>query len=273
MEMIYVPAGQFAMGSSQEDVDRAFEQCGVQYDHCTREGYELEQPPHTVEPDGFWIDRTEVTNAQYAAFLNRQGNQQEGGTPWLDLDEGCLIQEVGGEYRAVPGYADHPVVCVSWYGAVAYSRSVGGRLPTEAEWEYAARGPQSLRYPWGEAFDSSKVNFCDVNCAHDFRATEYDDGYGTTAPVGSYPGGASWSGAVDMAGNVWEWTQTRFDGYPYDASDGREELSPVGKRTLRGGSFTNLIPNVRGAYRAGLPPDNKVPSLGFRVVVPSEGSN
>jgi hypothetical protein len=123
--MVYVPAGEFEMGSTEGDSD--------------------EQPVHDVTLDGFWIDKHEVTNAQFAAFLNEKGNQEEGGTTWLELDsDDCLIEKSGEEFRPKSGYADHPVVEVSWYGAKAYAKWVGGQLPSEAEWEYAARGPMFI---------------------------------------------------------------------------------------------------------------------------------
>ena len=131
MVMVYVPAGEFEMGST--------------------EGDSHEQPVHTVVLDAFWIDRTEVMNAQFAHFLNEEGNQREGGVMWLDLDdEACLIASSGGEFEPKTGYGGHPVIEVSWYGAQAYCDWAGARLPTEAEWEYAARGPEASVYPWGD---------------------------------------------------------------------------------------------------------------------------
>ena len=112
-------------------------------------GDEDEKPMHMVALDGFWIDCTPVTNAQFARFLKQQGNQMEGGRTWLEQDHSHI---------AGPGYEDHPVVAVSWYGAAAYARWAGGRLPTEAEWEYAARGPQGRVYPWGDRFDAKRFN-------------------------------------------------------------------------------------------------------------------
>ncbi len=120
MVMVYVPGGTFQMGSDEDDSN--------------------EQPVHTVTLDAFWIDQTEVTNAQFAAFLNDQGNQTERGVTWLELESDySLIEQTGDEYQPKSSYADHPVLEVSWYGANAYCQWAGVQLPTEAQWEYAAR--------------------------------------------------------------------------------------------------------------------------------------
>ena len=125
MTMVYVPSGTFQMGSDEGDSD--------------------EQPVHAVTLDSFWIDQTEGPNAQYAMVLNNRGNQTEDGVTWLDVkDENCLVEQSEGEFQPKSNYADHPVIEVSWYGAAAYCEWTGGRLPTEAEWEYAARGEQSF---------------------------------------------------------------------------------------------------------------------------------
>ena len=117
MVVVYVPGGTFLMGSDVNDPDAESD----------------EHPPHRVTLDRFWIDQTEVTNAQFATFLNERNNQKGGGVTWLDLEpEFCLIERVGGEYRPKSGYADHPVIEVSWYGAAAYCDWAGARLPTEA---------------------------------------------------------------------------------------------------------------------------------------------
>ena len=114
------------------------------------------------------------------------------------------------------------------------------RLPSEAEWEYAARGPDSLLFPWGNEFDRPVLNFCDLRCGSPGADSGASDGYALTGPVGSYPGGASWVGALDMAGNLWEWTSGLPYDYPYRADDGREvgaEVDSSSFRTLRGGAW------------------------------------
>jgi formylglycine-generating enzyme required for sulfatase activity len=190
MALVYVPAGHFEMGSSHD---------------------ERAQPVHVVAVDAFWIDQTEVTNAMFTEFLNERGNQVEEGVSWLEPGAGHRgivyghIKENDGLFLPQAGYEDYPVVEVSWYGAAAYCSWAGGRLPTEAEWEYAARGPESRDYPWGNTFDGRRANYCDVNCTYEWRDTSVDDGSAQWTAVGSYPDGASWCGALDMAGNVWEW--------------------------------------------------------------------
>ena len=133
--MLYIPAGEFEMGSSDVQIAAALEGCERDRGsgRCEREWFGDEAPPHPVTLDAYWSDRTEVTNAQYAAFLNEGGNQVEGGVAWLEgEDEKSLIEQVDGEYRPEAGYADHPAIKVSWYGALAYCDWVGGELPTEA---------------------------------------------------------------------------------------------------------------------------------------------
>jgi formylglycine-generating enzyme required for sulfatase activity len=203
------------------------------------------------------LDETEVTNEQYAAFLNDRGGTKSEET-WLGLqDEDCLIERAGGEYRAKSGYADHPVVEVSWHGAAAYCEWVGGRLPTEAEWEYAARGPEARRYPWGNsAPDCERANFW-----------EGQDGcVGGTTAVGSYPAGAAWCGAHDMAGNVWEWVADWFDEEYYRRAPSENPTGPLSgdSRVVRGGAWGFYPHDVRSADRGRDDPDITYETIGFR---------
>jgi formylglycine-generating enzyme required for sulfatase activity len=241
--MVYVPAGEFQMGSDPEvDPDADSD----------------EQPVHTVALDAFWIDQTEVTNARFATFLNAMDNREEGGETWLELtDEDCLIEQVDDTYRAKDGYAEHPVIEVSWYGARAYCTWAGRRLPTEAEWEYAARGPEGRIYPWGDAFE----------CAHGNFPGDYCDGYIRTAPVGRFPDGASWTGALDMAGNVWEWVADWYGAYP----SGRQE-NPTGPETgeyrvLRGGGWGLIAWYGRATSRYRSTPTGRGHYVGFRCAI------
>ena len=261
--MVYVPAGKFEMGSSDDEVDYALQLCNEYRGDCKREWFEDEQPVHTVVLDSFWIDQTEVTNGQFAAFLNARGNQEEGGATWLDLEHG-LIEKIGGEFRPKIGFADHPVVEVSWYGAAAYCEWAGGRLPTEAEWEYAARGPEGRVFPWGDTFDGTRLNYCDANCGYDHADKTVDDGYARVAPVRSYPDGASWCGALDMAGNVWEWVADWYGAYLSEWQMNPTGLSSGKGRVLRGCSWNCNPSFVRGAHHHSHSPVDTLHDVSFR---------
>jgi formylglycine-generating enzyme required for sulfatase activity len=267
MVMVYVPAGEFTMGSTDEEVDNALALCNEYRGDCERDQFEDEQPAHAVALDGFWIDRTEVTNAQFAAFLNEEGNQEEGGVTWLELEgETCLIEHVGSEFRPKSGYGDHPVIEVSWYGAAAYCEWAGGRLPTEAQWEYAARGPEGCTFPWGDEVDGTRLNYCDANCDSDLADEAFDDGYAYIAPVGSYPDGASWVGALDLAGNVWEWGADWYGDYPSERQENPSGPSVGDWRVVRGGSWSTLWIYVRAVYRNYVRPVGRYGGFGFRCV-------
>jgi formylglycine-generating enzyme required for sulfatase activity len=272
MVMVYVPAGEFTMGSTDDEVDDALALCNEYRGDCERDRFAREQPAHAVALDGFWIDRTEVTNAQFAAFLNEEGNREEEGVTWLALErEDCLIERTGGEFRPKSGYGDHPVVKVSWYGAAAYCEWAGGRLPTEAQWEYAARGSQGYIFPWGDELDGTRLNYCDANCEFGDAYESFDDGYARSAPVGSYPDGASWVGAFDLAGNVWEWGGDWYGEYP----SGRQEnpsgpSTGDGYRVVRGGGWSDFWFDARAASRYGVHhgyPGGRYDGFGFRCVV------
>jgi tetratricopeptide (TPR) repeat protein len=182
-----------------------------------------------VKDFGFYIDIHEVSNAEYAAFLNERGNQSEGGVAWLDIEDAdAQIESQPGRYAAKGRYADHPVVEVSWYGARAYCNWVGKRLPTEEEWQQAALGRDGRRYPWGnEEADAGGVQRANYD-----QGASQSDGYERSAPVGSFPAGASPYGALDMAGNVWEWV---------DQEEG-------GRRLLLGGSWLNDESYLQAPY-------------------------
>jgi len=190
-------------------------------------GEEDEKPAHTVTLDAFWIDQTEVTNGMYSICV-KAGD--------------CKEPSITTEYFD-PNYANHPVVYVSWEDANAYCTWADRRLPTEAEWEKAASWNEVNQtksiYPWGDNIDCSLANYYDGN----------KDCIGTTTAVGSYPDGASPYGAWDMAGNVSEWVSSLYQPYPYDANDGRENLSSPDVRVIRGGAWFDLDLYVRSAYR------------------------
>jgi formylglycine-generating enzyme required for sulfatase activity len=223
MVMVYVPAGEFIMGSADSD--------SLALDD--------EKPQHTVYLDAFWIDKTEVTNAQYRKCV-------EAGK--------CKASRCADNAR-LNGDAQ-PVVCVSWDDAATYAQWVGGRLPTEAEWEKAARGTDRRIFPWGDAPDPNRANY-------------YDTGIGTTSAVGSYPAGASPYGALDMTGNVCEWVADWYDSGYYARSPERNPTGPdSGKyRVLRGGSWDFFRRDERCASRFRFFPVLFNYNVGFRVVV------
>ncbi len=230
--MVYVPGGTFEMGSLPDN-----DQFG----------------PHTVTLDGFWIDQTEVTNAQYAVFLNDQGNQLQEGWTWLEVEQmEAQIELAGDVFQPRPGKANHPVIEVSWNGANAYCQWVGGRLPSEAEWEYAARGPENFIYPWGNGGPTCELSQLGGCGDH-------------SVPVGSLSDeGASWIGAKDMAGNVWEWTADYYGEYPSEAQTNPTGPETGERKVARGGSFMSAPDTLHTAYRWSHPRMYSVPNVGFR---------
>ena len=151
----------------------------------------------------YYMDKYEVTNGEYAQFLNDLGNQEEEGAPWIELrSRFALIEESeSGKFVAIDSFDTHPAVEISWHGAKAYCEWAGKRLPTQSEWRFGCQGRDSRKYPWGKKFIEGYANI--YGHKH--------DGYVRTAPVGTYPLGASPFGLLDMSGNVWEWTYSEGD--------------------------------------------------------------
>ena len=215
-EMVSIPAGEFWMGSDDGDTD--------------------EKPRRRVYLDAFRIDKFEVTNTLYRRFMEATGRaapQYWSDSKWNEPQQ--------------------PVVGVDWNDAEAYCRWAGKRLPTEGEWEKAARGTDGRKYPWGEQWDSS-------------RANSDESKLGKTVAVGSYPSGASPYGAHDMAGNVWEWVADWYDGNYYRRAPDRNSKGPDSGqfRVLRGGSWLYNPRFLRVSYRARLTPTNRGSNVGFR---------
>ena len=243
--MLLIPAGEFVMGCNDA------------------EGSQNEKPAHTVFVDAFYMDKSPVTNAQYKAFVDanprwRKGNVRE------EYGAANYLQHWSGN-NCPTGKGNHPVVYVSWYAATAYAKWVGKRLPTEAEWEKAARGGLAgKKFPWGNAINPSKAN--------------YNKNVGDTTRIGRYP--ANDYGLYDMAGNVWEWCLDEYDPDFYAGSRRNNPISgssTVEKvrsellkstRVLRGGSWSTSAYNLRVTSRGGVTPSGSRPAYGFRCVKP-----
>jgi len=226
MVEVYVPAGEFSMGSNNEDTTD-------------------EKPVHTVYLDAYWIDRYEVNNEQYQQCV---------------VAGGCTPPQPTSSYTHSSYYgnsqlASYPVINVDWNQATAYCVWAGRRLPTEAQWEKAARGTDGRTYPWGEGIDCQKANYSAC-------------GSGDTSAVGSYPAGASPYGALDMAGNVWEWVNDWYGESYYRESSSQNPGGPSSgdRRVLRGGSWIHIVDFARSADRYGFNPDFRYNFIGFRCV-------
>lgn len=232
-EMVLIPAGEFTMGSDE---------------------HFGEGPAHKVNLKAFYIDKYEVTNQQYCLFLNEMGNQTEDGAPWLSLKD-SRIEYKNGSFTPMAGYEDHPVVQVTWYGAKSYASWRGCRLPTEAEWEKAARGGfEGRTYSWGDEIDPSMANYG--------QDTE------NTTPVGSYPSNSY--GLHDMIGNVWEWCNDWYSNNYYMVSPYQSPGGPdLGDaRIVRGGGWSGPVhvyaKYLRCSFRHFLRPNRTTFYLGFR---------
>ena len=236
--MVWIPAGEFMMGSIDAD----------------GQAYGDEKPQSKIGLHGYWMDRTEVTNAQYRKFVEAGGYRSgeywsEAG--WIWKNQNYVTQPDcwgNGDFNQ----PEQPVVCVSWYEAFAYASWANGRLPTEAEWEKAARGTDRRTYPWGELGPNDQL-------------LNFNGRIGRTTPVGAYPRGASPYGVLDMAGNVSEWVSSEFKDYPYDSSDGRESPDGTSVRAMRGGYWSVAARYVRSASRGRNAPGYRGHHLGFRV--------
>jgi len=258
--MIRIPAGEFWMGSPEGEGDND------------------ERPQHKVYLSDYYIDKHEVTNEQFERFVRAAGHQTDaerlGSGRVYDKDSSKWIDRKGVSWRTYYSYAtrNHPVILVSWNDAKAYCDWAGKRLPTEAEWEKAARGTDARQCPWGNSAPGSSRNgnFADEAAKREFPnwmiVSGYDDGYVRTAPVGTYPAGASPYGCLDMAGNVWEWCSDWYGETYYGTSPSNNPQGPSSgsSRVLRGGSWYNCAGLLRCAYRCGVGASSRDDGDGFR---------
>lgn len=243
--LVSIPAGEFIMGSDPDN-DPYF--LGV------------EGPSHRVYVDEFFIYRTEVTNEMYQKCV------VEKACPKPDQNR----SRTHSDYYGNSEFDDYPVINVSWVSAQSYCKWAGGQLPTEAEWEKAARGEDDRLFPWGNdpPYDG-QINMCDSYCADSGNRTSYRDDYPDIAPVGAHPGTESPYGVLDKSGNVWEWvfdwkTDGYLKNYEYENPKGPASGSA---RVLRGGSWRNITSEVRAVVRISLTPARSLDTVGFRCVI------
>ena len=259
-EMVLIPAGDFQMGSNDS------------------EAYDNEKPVHTVYVDAFYIDTYEVTNAQFKTFVDANPPWQKGNIPDKYHDGGYLKLWNGNNYPR--GMGSDPVVGVSWYAAMAYAQWAGKRLPTEAEWEKAARGGlNGKKYTWGNvAPNGTQCNFADKTLSelnpNEWSDENVDDGYSAMAPIGSYP--PNGYGLYDMAGNVWEWCLDAYEEGFYRRSprrnpvaggwvgDGFAKVQTHNARMFRGGAWNNPASSLRVSFRSADTPTISKAVIGFR---------
>ncbi|MFV9503898.1 MAG: formylglycine-generating enzyme family protein [Oscillochloridaceae bacterium umkhey_bin13] len=245
--LIAVPDGPFLMGTPLHALSDLARQYGG-----TRESYREETPQHELALPAFWIARTPVSNALYGLYV--AATQAPAPLRWRGPTPPAAL-------------ADHPVVDINWHEAQAFCHWLADqwtpppgvgvpRLPSEAEWERAARGLDGRSFPWGEGFTPSLAN-------------TRESGLATTSPLGAYPAGASPAGGLDLAGNVWEWTASLDQLYPYRADDGREDPLAPGRRIMRGGCYANPHGYARCACRFRLLPTVRNEFTGFRFAAAS----
>ena len=266
--MVWIPGGEFQMGSDPKEIDQLWAKTGWEADW--KQYATDESPKHRVKVDGFWMYTTEVTNEQYGKFLKVTGHRE----PLFWQDE-----RFSGPKQ--------PVVGVSWDDAQAYCKWAGARLPTESEFEYALRGGDDRIFPWGNEYPPKTKcgNFADEFAKRQFPdgvgvkfvlgdtvgdatlefksiVPGYDDGYGLTAPTGRFP--ANPFGLLDLEGNVCEWCADWYDKYP--GSNATSEFFGQKARVLRGGSFGGNAGGLRCADRGDSRPGGRNNNLGFRCV-------
>jgi formylglycine-generating enzyme required for sulfatase activity len=249
--MVYVPGGAFVMGSPPNV------------------GHDDESPAHEVCLNGFYIDTYEVTNARFKEFVEATGYVTD-----LEKDPASALgrswhHPYGPNSSSADDMPDHPVVCVSWNDAQTYAAWAGKRLPTEAEWEKAARGTDARVYPWGNTAPTAELsNIADKSAGLKWSEASLDDTHKQAAPAGAFPAGTSAYGADDMGGNVWEWCRDWWASDYYANSPAKNPLGPqTGDfKVIRGGSWFYSSEGTRAAHRMYFRPEGAGAAIGFRCV-------
>lgn len=252
--MALIPEGEFTMGENADDV---VIECEKYRSDCLLDSFTDEEPLHQVFLDTYYIDIYEVTNAAFKACV-------DAGACTPPQDTSSNDRSI---YYGNSQFDDYPVINVDWNQAQTYCEWRGGSLPTEAQWEKAARGMDDRMYPWGDTFDGTKLNFCDKNCSS--SGTDSDDGYADTSPVGNYPNGISPYGVYDMAGNVWEWVGDWYDSAYYQNSPRSNPVGPSSGeyRLLRGGSWGSEAFGAHVSNRNWASPEIIQNYFGFRCAI------
>lgn len=236
--MVFIPAGSFLMGA---DSKQGYQTCLAYNETCKEKWFSDEYPAHRVRLNGFHIDIHEVTQEKFKSVTGKNPSEYSG--------------------------ANRPVDSVTWFDAKKYCEQLGKRLPTEAEWERAARGGNNFIFGWGDKAGSGKANFCDAQCGKRWKAKQFDDGYSNTAPVGSLPPNSY--GLFDMAGNVYEWVSDWHEEDYYQNSPKENPKGPKSgkKKVMRGGSWINYPTGVRPADRTDSKPKDRMDFVGFRCAL------
>jgi formylglycine-generating enzyme required for sulfatase activity len=273
-QMVDVPAGEFEMGITENEINELLKTNPDK----SRDMFLDSLPRHTVYLSGFSIDKYEVTNEMFSQFMTASGYKTDAekdgwgevftGKEWSKT-LGANWNHPRGPDSSIAGKEKYPVVQVTWADANAYCKWAGRRLPTEAEWEKAARGIDNRKFPWGNGDSSGTLlNFADKNTQVIGADSSIDDGYQFIAPVGSYPQGASPYGAMDMAGNVYEWIADWYGPTYYSYAPKENPMGPsTGTlRAKRGGAWCSRSVFVQSTYRDGFEPTYKGDDFGFRCV-------
>ncbi len=256
------PTGKFRMGSTPQEIDSLWGATG--WNANWRKLAADEEPAHEVKLDGFWVYRDKVTVGQYAKFLRAT---RHPAPPWIWDD--------------LKGHADRPVVMVSWGDVAAYCQWAGAELPTEAQWEYAARGPEDRLFPWGNTWDRARCNSAEYHAERALNDTASWQAWWGPLPytptmvvqhlrdVESFPAGTSWCGATDMAGNVWEWCRDWYDRTFYGSAAATQSNPECaddssGERVMRGGAWDFYAYACRATARSKYLPDHRFDHCGFR---------
>ncbi len=246
MILVYVQEGEFIRGV---DADDALRECKKYRSNCERFWFTDAEPVQSIYLDGFWIDRNEVTNKAYSLCVTAGACNEPIKSS----------SETRPGYYGNPEYDDYPVVYVNWRMASSYCQWAGRRLPTEAEWEKAARGTDGRTYPWGDEIDCTLANYFSIGKAC----------VGDTTKVGSYPKGASIYGALDLVGNVWEWVADSYGENYYFESPNTNPLGPSegNIRIARGGSWANSGSEIHSYFRHARESDFSDFNFGFRCAM------